>query len=141
MPHCSIHFHDNWGVDSSSAAIKFANRDQRQANYGSIVGILPKCLDSNPDSFRRWQPKSRFDGNRSTHRRKPGPVPAEVPRDRSRLLEACNVLAISQKPLPPSRRCSKICCTHTDTKPETSREIDLLLNEADPQKGAASQAA
>jgi hypothetical protein len=66
-----------------------------------------------------------------------GPVPPEVPREIAQdYMEACNVLPISPKASAAlARRClQSMLHANGYTAKNLSLEIDLLLNESDPQK-------
>jgi hypothetical protein len=142
-PHCLIHFHENWSrrsFDRENTAV--FSRDQQGVpkywNYRSAV--CPGCHDvtievtrfSNADNrIEPWRQIYPIGANR-------GPVPPEVPdRIAGDYLEACNVLPISPKASAAlSRRCLQtILQDNGYVAKDLSKEIDLLLAEADPKKG------
>lgn len=66
-----------------------------------------------------------------------GPVPPEVPEEIAKdYIEACNVLSISPKASAAlSRRClQNMLHAHGYKAKDLAKEIDLLMNEADPKK-------
>ncbi len=135
-PHCTIHFHENWDVNQLS-------RGDRNISWAYRTAHCPGCDEitiqfsksrwnghSGNYVYESWSQLFPFGSNR-------GPVPPEVPPDISRdYIEACQVLSISTKASAAlARRClQSILRAHGYKASDLAREIDLLLNEADPKK-------
>lgn len=140
-PHCSIHFHDNWDATffrrgNSILATKPLSKGDywfyRTANCPNCRDITIQIAagDGNQNPVEDWQQVYPIGANR-------GPVPTDVPADiASDYVEACNVLPISAKASAAlSRRCLQNMLHANGYKSkDLAKEIDLLLNEADPKK-------
>jgi hypothetical protein len=140
-PHCGIHFHDNWDSNPLARGNNFVTTSDSE--YGMAywyyrTAICPRRKDSiieiakqiNNEVLGHWRQVYPIGANR-------GPVPKEVPKEIARdYVEACNVLTISAKASAAlSRRClQNILRAHGYKDRDLAREIDLLLNEADPRK-------
>jgi len=104
------------------------------------TALCPNCnkptieiglLNGDNSLFGQWRAVQPIGANR-------GPVPAEVPPAiASDYVEACNVLPISPKASAAlSRRClQNMLRAHGYKDRDLAKEIDLILNEADPRKG------
>lgn len=126
-PHCTIHFHENW--------IKYPlARSNSTTGWDYQSALCPGCGEltielNNPVGV--WIRVHPAGANR-------GPVPPEVPKGIAEdYVQACSVLPLSAKASAAlSRRClQNILRAHGYTAPSLAKEVDLLLNEADPTKG------
>jgi Domain of unknown function (DUF4145) len=136
-PHCSISFHDNW----CKRALYY--NDQTMP-WEYQIGLCPACYkqiieirnvntavppEGGYEPFQ-WVQVYPVGANR-------GPVPVEVPAHIALdYIEGCRVLPFSAKASAAlSRRCLQtILHEHGYKARDLAKEIDLLLNEADPRK-------
>src|SRR5260370_25952553 len=139
-PHCGIHFHDNWQSEYFSRANNYLAADFQgvRAYWMYRSANCPGCRDctsqmtlgKDQKPLADWRQVYPIGANR-------GPVPPEVPPEIAPdYVEACNVLAISAKASAAlSRRClQNMLHAHGYRARDLAKEIDLLLNEADPRK-------
>jgi hypothetical protein len=144
-PHCTIHFHNNWVentfVRNDYPLTESLHAEKAYWNYRSAY--CPECkrvsieitLKNNQTSLPKWSLIYPRGANR-------GPVPTEVPEGIARdYTEACDVLPISAKASAAlSRRCLQNILHSAGYKAkDLAKEIDLLLNEADPRKALTHQ--
>ncbi len=141
-PHCAIHFHENWiahnfsrgtgRVDTSLSGrdVYWRYRSTFCPGCGDVTIQVSPSLHSGQAYFDTWRQIYPIGANR-------GPVPPEVPQNIAEdYVEACNVLPISAKASAAlSRRCLQNMLHASGYRDrDLAREIDLLLNEADPKK-------
>lgn len=144
-PHCTVAFHDNWVVQlfvrGNGGLYSGVGEDRTVWVYRSAV--CPECKDftielgqqllqgpSKGELTADWRMVYPIGANR-------GPVPPDVPPEVAEdYIEACNVLPVSAKASAAlSRRCLQIILhAHAYRARDLSKEIDLLLNEPDPQR-------
>jgi hypothetical protein len=144
-PHRTVHFHDNWDMtrfERGRGGLGFgAAEDLVVWIYRSA--LCPECKDFTIEMAQQyvqgssqghlkaaWRPVYPIGANR-------GPVPPDVPPEVAEdYVEACNVLPVSAKASAAlSRRCLQIMLhTHGYKERDLAKEIDLLLNKADPKK-------
>jgi hypothetical protein len=147
-PHCSIHFHENW-VEATfhrnqspvqallqDAKLRWVYRSAICAgkDCGDVIIEIGQSvghgLTIGGQTVGRWRQVYPIGANRGAV---PTDVPPEIAKD---YVEACNVLPISAKASAAlSRRCLQNML-HADgyKAGNLAKEIDLLLNEADPRK-------
>jgi hypothetical protein len=141
-PHCGIHYHDNWAefqfVRDANTKL-FVREDGAPIYWLYRTALCPACGNviieigtrTGSGHYRRdWRQVYPIGANR-------GPVPSDVPPEIAQdYVEACNVLPISAKASAAlSRRClQNMLHAHGYKAKDLAKEIDLLLNEADPTK-------
>jgi hypothetical protein len=141
-PHCAINFHDNWIVQefvrANSTVFGFTpSNDPEFWKYRSTN--CPDCRDVTIEIARFDHAGNRLEDWRQVYPigSNRGPVPPEVPAKIAEdYIEACNVLPISAKASAAlSRRClQNMLHAHGYKARDLAKEIDLLLNDADPKK-------
>lgn len=140
-PHCGTAFHDEW----ADARIYYRSQ-QHGYDWHTSITICPACYDAvvNLHKFDILPDGSKFPvvsfqayPKRSSRKPVPPEVPPEIGEDYE---EACLVLADSSKASAAlSRRCLQAILRRQgyDQK-DLARQIDALLNEADPKKAIPS---
>lgn len=137
-PHCTINFHDNWEIVQVSRGQSYVGWAYRTAHCPGCQQLTIQLATSKWGNgeyiYSAWSQFYPAGSNR-------GPVPKEVPANiAADYTEACRVLPISPKASAAlSRRClQNILRAHGYKDKDLAREIDLLLNEADPTKAIPS---
>jgi hypothetical protein len=137
-PHCAITIHEDWTEGSLSYKKNIIGWKYRTAQCpGCYRLIIELCATDSPTAPGsgygpyQWVTVYPSGANR-------GPIPPEVPPHvQQDYVEACSVLPFSAKASAAlSRRCLQtILHEHGYKARDLAKEIDLLLTEADPQKG------
>lgn len=140
-PHCAIHFHENWDlrvfIRDADTLWEALHPPFRKWGYRSAT--CPECKETILEITRLNQSNGLLEEWRQVHPigANRGPVPNDVPAEIAQdYIEACNVLPISAKASAAlSRRClQNMLHAHGYKAKDLAKEIDLLLNEADPKK-------
>jgi len=139
-PHCTIYFHDNWMQrdflrDNQNFVVSGSHPDKIYWAYRSAhcpectkVTIEMRPQDGSSKGLRPWRQIYPLGANR-------GPVPDEVPAHIADVYtQACNVLPISSMASAALSRLQTILHENGYKAKDLAKEIDALLNEADPKK-------
>ena len=144
-PHCGIHFHENWQANvflreekqqvspawerEEGSYLKWVYRSAHCPDCDKIIIEIAR-MDTHDKLIGDWRQVNPIGAKR-------GPVPIDIPPNIAQdYTEVCNVLPISSKASAAlARRCfQNILHAHGYKSKDLAREIDLLLNEADPKK-------
>jgi len=129
-PHCSKHFHEDWRSGSIAYGHGNPTRWEYQMTLCAACRLWIIRIMNHDNPSRGWRQVEPIGSDR-------GPTPVEVPADIAEdYQEACLVLPLSAKASAAlARRCLQNILHRQGYKArDLAKEIDLLLNEADPKK-------
>ncbi|MGY3452865.1 DUF4145 domain-containing protein [Bradyrhizobium sp. USDA 4353] len=144
-PHCTVYFHDNWVEDNFQRHSHnlVPDRVKQDLFWFYRTAYCPECkrviIEVALKNGKTSEPNWELIVPRGAAR---GPVPTEVPSNIAcDYLEACEVLTISAKASAAlARRCLQAMLRSAGYKAkDLAKEVELLLNEADPKKALTHQ--